>query len=137
MSCFIIQCCHQTSTSHAILPLLFIIIWVLQPVKIISLILNRVKRKAGRKFDIPEKKTPEHQQAELGLSLVQMAVSRIVSVDVCSEGRGAGGASLAHHLFFFFFFSNCCGLATLTNLNIEMYICHTTFGIVMLVCDQS
>ena len=30
--------------------------------------------KVGRKFDIPEKKRPEHQQAELDLSLVLMSV---------------------------------------------------------------
>ena len=36
--------------------IVIIIIWVLQPVKIISLILSEVKHKVGRKFDIQEKK---------------------------------------------------------------------------------
>ena len=33
-----------------------------------SLILSRVNSKVGRKWDIPEEKTPAHPQAELGLS---------------------------------------------------------------------
>ena len=41
---------------------------ILRPVKIISLILSRISRKVGRKWEIPEKKTPDHQQTELGLS---------------------------------------------------------------------
>ena len=40
----------------------------LRPVKIFLHILSRVNLKVGRKRDIPVKKTPEHAQAELGLS---------------------------------------------------------------------
>ena len=43
----------------------------LQPVKIVSLILSQANRKVERKREIPEKKkTPDHLQAELGLSHV-------------------------------------------------------------------
>ena len=42
----------------------FFFIWVLWPVKIISLILNGVSHKVGRQQEIPKKK---HPQAELGL----------------------------------------------------------------------
>ena len=40
----------------------------LAPVKIISLILSRVNRKVGWKWEIPEKKLPDHPQAEPDLS---------------------------------------------------------------------
>ena len=41
---------------------------VLRPVKIILLNLSRANLKLGRKREIPEKKPPDHPQAELGLS---------------------------------------------------------------------
>ena len=43
------------------------LIWVLWPVKIISLILSRINRKVGQKWEIPREKTLDHLQAELGL----------------------------------------------------------------------
>ena len=45
----------------------FYFIWVLRPVKIISLILNRVNRLVEAKTGDPWEKTPDHMQAELGL----------------------------------------------------------------------
>ena len=54
------------STLHC--PSLIFFIWILRPVKIISLILSRVNRKVGRKREIPEKKHLDHPPAELGLS---------------------------------------------------------------------
>ena len=41
---------------------------VLRTVKIVSLILSRVNRKVGQKWEIPEKKPSDHLQTELGLS---------------------------------------------------------------------
>ena len=58
-------------------------------------------------------------------------VSRVESVDVCSEGDVFRLLSLAHHMFLKTF----CGLATLTKLNTEMRICRTDFGIVMLISN--
>ena len=57
-------------------------------------------------------------------------VSRIVSVDMSSEGDVLRLPSLARHLFFF---PNIWGLATLTKLKTEMRICRTKFGTVTLV----
>ena len=57
-------------------------------------------------------------------------VSRIVSVDVSSEGDVLRLPSLARHIFFF---PNIWGLATLTKLKTEMRICRTKFGTVTLV----
>ena len=56
-------------------------------------------------------------------------VSRIVSVDVSSEGDVIRLPSLARHHFF----SNIWGLATLTKLKTEMRICRTKFGTATLV----
>ena len=42
------QCCFESDSC-------IMVIWVLQPVKIISLILSQVNRKVGRKQEIPEK----------------------------------------------------------------------------------
>ena len=42
-------------------------IWILQPVKFISL-MSRVYHKVGWKREFPWEKTPDHPQAELGLS---------------------------------------------------------------------
>ena len=44
-----------------------IFIWVLRPVKIISLILSRVNHKVGRE---PRENLPDHPQADIGLSHV-------------------------------------------------------------------
>ena len=106
-----------------------LIIWVLQPVTIISLILSRVKRKVWRKFDTPKKQHLSTSKQNLAC-LLFWCLSHGKCELMCAW---RGCASLAHHRCF----SNSWGLATLTNLNTEMCICHTKFGKVMLVCDQS
>ena len=59
---------HTTSLIFVLLFLLLFFIWVLLPVKIISLILSRDNRKEGRKREFPREKKPDHPQAELDLS---------------------------------------------------------------------
>ena len=47
--------------------IIFLLIWIFWPFKIISLILSRVNRLRGAKTGDPQEKPPEHMQAELGL----------------------------------------------------------------------
>ena len=56
-------------SSGTVVFLFCFIIWVLWPIKIISLILSRVNHKHGAKMGDPREKPPDHLQAELGHSL--------------------------------------------------------------------
>ena len=61
-------------------------IWVLWPIKIISLILSRVNHKHGAKMGDPREKPPDHPQAELGHSFTcDLSKARTQSGEMTSD----------------------------------------------------
>ena len=58
----------QISKEHDVICTFFFLIWVLRPIKIISLILRSIVMWGEKKMGDPREKPIDHPQAELGLS---------------------------------------------------------------------
>ena len=73
-------------SSGTVIFLVLFFIWVLWPIKIISLILSQVNQKHGAKMGDPQEKPPDHLQAELGHSLAcDPSKARTQSGEVTSD----------------------------------------------------
>ena len=71
-------------------------IWVLWPIKIISLILRRVNHNVGEKWETPEKKRPDHPQAELGLSQMRWDDKQLIGLKISILNHSA--TEYKHHV---------------------------------------